>query len=127
VSGLDVRLGSIEARMNEIAQRGRRRIKDTTKGELVRDTDRLGGRCPCCGVTAVTQDGYRLPRAEFDHFYANSAPEANHCWLICIACHAELTRNVAKRDERNAEFQAFQAKRRRLPGAQLSLLTDIAA
>jgi hypothetical protein len=112
----------IEARLDEIARRGRRRIKDSVRGQLVKHTDQLGGRCPCCGVATVTQAGHKLPHAEFDHFYANSAPDADHVWLICIGCHAELTRNVSNRDERNAEFQAFQAKRRRLPGAQIPLL-----
>lgn len=127
VSALKRGQARIEARLDEIAKSGRKRIKDSVKGQIVTNTDQLGGRCPCCGVTSVTQDGYRLPHAEFDHFYANSAPDADHVWLICISCHAELTRHVAKRDERNAEFQAFQAKRRRLPGAQLSLLTEQAA
>lgn len=126
VSSLKRGQARIESRLDAIAERGRRRIKDTTKGEIVRQTDLLGGRCPCCGVAAVTDSGHKLPHAEFDHFYANSAPDADHVWLICISCHAELTRHVSKRDERNAEFQAFQAKRRRLPGVQLRLIGDAA-
>jgi len=126
VSHIKHEVACLRSEVRDLSTKGRRRIKDTTKGQLVRDTDRLGGRCPCCGVAVVTEDGRHLPHAEFDHFYANSAPDADHCWLICASCHAELTRNVAKRDERNAEFQAFQAKRRRLPGVQLALI-DAAA
>jgi hypothetical protein len=126
VSALKTGQARIESRLNEIATRGRRKIKDSVKGEITRHTGILGGRCPCCGVRVVVIDGRVAPHSEFDHFYANSAPDADHVWLVCTDCHAELTRHVAKRDERNAEFQAFQAKRRRLPGSQLRLVGDVA-
>lgn len=122
VRAIHTRMTGIEARIEEVARRGRRRIKDSVKGEITRHTGLLGGRCPCCGVRTVVVDGWPAPHAEFDHFYANSAADAEHVWLICIECHADLTRHVAKRDERNAEFQAFQSKRRRLPGAQMRLI-----
>lgn len=122
VRAIHTRMTGIEARIEEVARRGRRRIKDSVKGEITRHTGLLGGRCPCCGVRTVVVDGRPAPHAEFDHFYANSAPDAEHVWLICVECHADLTRHIAKRDERNAEFQAFQSKRRRLPGAQMQLI-----
>jgi len=122
VRAIHTRMTGIEARIEEVARRGRRRIKDSVKGEITRHTDLLGGRCPCCGVRTVVVDGRPALHAEFDHFYANSAPDAEHVWLICVECHVDLTRHVAKRDERNAEFQAFQSKRRRLPGAQMQLI-----
>jgi hypothetical protein len=122
VRAIHHRMTGVEMRVEEIARRGRRRIKDSVKGEITRHTGLLGGRCPCCGVRTVVADGRPAPHAEFDHFYANSAADAEHVWLICVECHADLTRHVAKRDERNAEFQAFQSKRRRLPGAQMQLI-----
>lgn len=126
VRAINSRLTGIEARIEEVAKRGRRRVKDSVKGDITRHTHLLGDRCPCCGVRTVVVDGRPAPHAEFDHFYANSAPDADHVWLICSGCHAELTRHVTARDERNAEFQAFQAKRRRLPGSQLTLLEGAA-
>jgi hypothetical protein len=123
VRSLKTDVACLRSEVFGLTNRGRRRIKDSTRGEIVRHTALMGGRCPCCGQRDVVCDGRPTDHAEFDHFYQNSAPDAEHVWLICAPCHAELTRHVAARDTRSTEFQAFQRKRRRLPGAQLSLLT----
>ena len=66
--------------------------------------------------------GQRSPEAEFDHFYASSSPDAEHTWLICKRCHAGLTTGRVPRDQREAEFRAYQSKRRRLEAAAGRLL-----
>lgn len=132
----ETRFEKVEHRLNEhqrqikglyeAVNRRRRAISQGNKFIIIRDTGLLGGSCPCCGTVLIVADGKIVSSAEFDHFYANSAPDADHVWLICRDCHAELTRHVTARDERNAEFQAFQSKRRRLPGAQLRLIEGFA-
>lgn len=123
VRSLKTDVACLRSEVHNLTNRGRRRIKDSTRGEIVRHTAMMGGRCPCCGQRDVVRDGRPTEQAEFDHFYQNSAPDADHVWLICRTCHSELTRTIATRDARNPEFQAFQSKRRRLPGAQLTLLS----
>jgi hypothetical protein len=109
---------ALRADVQQIATKGRRKIKDSVKAEIVKHTGLLGQRCPCCGINEViTYDG-TSPFAEFDHFYQNSLPDTNHVWLICKPCHTELTTGRIQRGDRQAEFNAFQAKRQRLPGAQ---------
>jgi len=58
--------------------------------------------------------GQRSPFAEYDHFYASSHPDPEHTWLICKPCHTGLTTGGVPRDQREAEFRAYQSKRRRL-------------
>jgi len=82
----------------------------------------MGGHCPCCGQSRVVDDkGNQLPFSEFDHFYQNSMPNAEHSWLICRPCHADLSTGRVPRHQREAEFRAYQQKRLRLPGVQPSL------
>jgi hypothetical protein len=69
----------------------------------------------------VTADAARTPFAEFDHFYASSHPNGAHTWLICKPCHTGLTAGRVPREQREAEFRAYQNKRRRLPGRQQTL------
>ena len=42
-------------------------------------------------------------------------------WFICKPCHTELTIGRVPREQREAEFRAYQNKRRRLPGRQQTL------
>jgi hypothetical protein len=75
----------------------------------------MGGKCPCCGSADVLDaSGQRSGEAEYDHFYASSAPDVEHTWLICKPCHLGLTTGRVPRDQREAEFRAYQSKRRRL-------------
>lgn len=112
---------ALRADVQQIATKGRRRIKDSVKAEIAKHTDWLGQRCPCCGINEVVTHNIASPFAEFDHFYQNSLPDANHVWLICKPCHIELTTGRIQRGDRQAEFNSFQAKRQRLPGAQPAL------
>lgn len=110
-----------EQSIHEIWQeiRGRRRrISDKTKALLVWQLHCLGGRCPCCARQTVVEQQRRVNNAEFDHFMASSLPDENHVWLICKTCHDDLTTGRVARDQRLAEFNAFQNQRRRTPGAQ---------
>lgn len=96
----------------------RRRIKDSVKSEIANAIMKMGGKCPCCGITTVIDQNGINRFTEWDHFYQNSLATAEHVWLICKPCHAELTRGQVQRGQRQIEFNAFQAKRLRLPGAQ---------
>ncbi len=118
VDRMNTAVTGLAAEVFSLAQRGRRRIKDSVKAEIAKHTDLLGQRCPCCGINEVIAKETVNRFAEFDHFYQNSLPDANHIWLICKPCHTELTTGRIQRGDRQAEFNAFQAKCQRLPGAQ---------
>ncbi len=68
------------------------------------------GQCPCCGKTPVlTEAGRPVAGAEFDHFFHRGLNRPEHGWLICAACHAELTQGgYLVRFTRVPEFRAFQ-------------------
>jgi hypothetical protein len=96
----------------------RRDLRGATKRQHVADIRLMGGKCPCCGAADVLDaDGQRSPEAEFDHYYSSSHPDAEHTWLICRPCHLGLTTGRVPRDQREAEFRAYQSKRRRLASA----------
>jgi hypothetical protein len=69
------------------------------------------GQCPCCSQAPVlTEAGQPAPGAELDHFLHRSLNRPEHGWLICRACHAELTYGgYLVRFARMPEFRAFQA------------------
>lgn len=129
--GQDRAIERVEARVDGIAQdmasikarilNGRIKIKEPTKREHVDALNELGRRCPCCSQATVIVDGQRSQFAEFDHFYQSSKPDADHTWLICKPCHNEFTYKNLPRDQREAEFRAYQQQRRRLPGRQIVL------
>lgn len=131
-SGQDEAIDHVAARVDVIAEdvaylkhmahARRRALSEATRRDHLDDTCALGGRCPCCNLAeVVTADGARAPFAEFDHFYANSQPNGAHTWLICKPCHTELSAGRVPREQREAEFRAYQSKRRRLPGRQQTL------
>jgi hypothetical protein len=70
-----------------------------------------GGQCPCCGQARVlAEDSRPVTGAEFDHFFHRGLNRPEHGWLVCRACHAELTHGgYLARFGRMAEFRAFQA------------------
>ena len=100
---------------------GRRRLSADTKREHVDAVNQFGGLCPCCRTAAVIVDGMKLKFSEYDHFYQNSRPDADHTWLVCLPCHAKFTNGKVPRDQREAEFRAYQNQRRRLPGRQIKM------
>ena len=75
------------------------------------------GQCPCCGRARVlAEDGRPVPGAEFDHFFHRGLNRPEHGWLICPACHGELTHGgYLVRFARMPEFRAFQAAGARAP------------
>ena len=72
---------------------------------------RISGRCPCCGDGRVLTEGGRpLPGAEFDHVFHRGLNRPERGWLVCRACHIELTHGgYLVRFLRMPEFRAFQA------------------
>lgn len=129
--GQDRAIERVEARVDSIAEdmasvkaklfNGRRNLSAATKREHVDAIREMGGRCPCCLKGVVVVDNAASRFAQFDHFYANSQPNAEHTWLICTPCHNELSSGKVPRDQREAEFRAYQNQRRRLPGRQARL------
>ena len=68
------------------------------------------GQCPCCSqVRVLTGRGRPVPGAEYDHFFHRGLNRPEHGWLVCAACHAELTHgSYLARFARMPEFRAFQ-------------------
>ena len=52
----------------------------------------------------------------------SSHPDPEHTRLICKPCHTGLTTGRAPRDQREAEFQEYQSKQRRLAGEDTKLI-----
>ena len=92
----------------------RNKFSGETKAIIVKATaaEPFLGRCPCCGITPVlTLERQPAPGAEFDHVFHAGLNRPEHCWLICTACHRELTYGgYLTRFRRIPEFRAFQAK-----------------
>lgn len=120
VDPINSRLERLERKFDAVVAK-RRHLTEATKRQHIEDATDLGGRCPCCGVAQVVVDGQRSRFAEFDHFYANHQPSADHTWLICSPCHAGLTSGRTPRDTRQTEFETYQKQRRRLPGRQQTM------
>lgn len=131
LEGQDGAIERIERRQDSMAEdlaavkarilNGRKLLKGSTKAEHIDAVARMGGHCPCCRTAIVVIAGEKTSFADFDHFYQNSRPDADHTWLICRPCHNDLTFGRIPRDQREAEFRAYQQQRRRLPGRQISL------
>jgi hypothetical protein len=92
-------------RRRDFSERSRAAIAEVAAAEP------FDGRCPCCGQEPVLAEGGRpLPGAEFDHFFHRGLNRPEHGWLVCRACHAELTHGgYLVRFLRMPEFRAFQA------------------
>ena len=92
----------------------RRKFSGDTKATIVKVTAAAPymGRCPCCGIAPVlTLERQPIPGAEFDHVFHAGLNRPEHGWLVCTACHHELTYNgYLTRFARIPEFRAFQAK-----------------
>ncbi|MFC7694959.1 hypothetical protein ACFQY5_40785 [Paeniroseomonas aquatica] len=92
----------------------RRRFSEETRTIIVKVTaaEPFLGQCPCCGIAPVlTLARQPIPGAEFDHVFHRGLNRPEHGWLVCPACHAELTYGgYLARFARIPEFRAFQAK-----------------
>jgi hypothetical protein len=69
------------------------------------------GQCPCCGDAPVlTRAGRPVAGAEFDHFFHRGLNRPEYGWLICTACHSDLTHGgYLTHFSRLPRFRAFQA------------------
>jgi hypothetical protein len=103
-------------------QAGKPKLPPAAKTLPEREPGESLGRCPCCASAEVLDTaGQRAPFAEYDHFYASSHPDPEDTWSICRTCHSDLTTGRVPRDQREAEFRAYQSKRRRLAGQDARL------
>jgi hypothetical protein len=66
---------------------------------------------PCCAeVPVLAEEGQKAPGAEFDHFFHRGLNRPEYGWLVCKACHHELTHDsYLTRFRRVPEFRGFQA------------------
>ena len=79
-------------------------------------------------MRVLTGRGRPVPGAEYDHFFHRGLNRPEHGWLVCAACHAELTHGgYLVRFMRMPEFRAFQGvvlahrrQERHAPGDQPS-------
>ncbi|MBF0306744.1 MAG: KilA-N domain-containing protein [Alphaproteobacteria bacterium] len=95
------------------ATRPRKEISAKVKGTIAVVTAQLGGYCPCCSRHKIVDDnGRKVAEAEYDHFYSNQMPDAEHVWLICKPCHDDLTFGRVSRVQVDIHFSSFQRKRR---------------
>lgn len=78
----------------------------------------LGGRCPCCGLARVLDDGGRVVGADFDHYYSRERRDFTETWLICRPCHRRMT----DRTQFASAFEAYQQRADSLEVSQLVLL-----
>ena len=69
------------------------------------------GQCPCCNAAPVlTAKDQPVEGAEYDHFFHRGLNRPEHGWLICQACHIELTQGgYLFRFSRMTDFRRFQA------------------
>lgn len=101
---------------------GRRRSFSERSRALMRTVigaEPYEGQCPCCNAAPVlTADpnGSRgaenqpVEGAEYDHFFHRGLNRPEHGWLICQACHVELTQGgYLARFSRMTDFRRFQA------------------
>lgn len=89
----------------EFTERSRRIILEVVAAEP------FGGQCPCCGSAPVlARTGRPMPGAEIDHFVSSKINRPESGWLICGACHMDLTHGgYLVRFARMPEFRTFQA------------------
>jgi hypothetical protein len=91
----------------------RRDFSEANKAAILRaaEAESYRGQCPCCGDAPVlTEAGRPVKGAEFDHFFHRSLNKVEHGWLICAACHSELTHGgYVLHFSHMASFRAFQA------------------
>lgn len=113
---VEIKLRSMLA---EFAPR-RREIPQSVRTEHTRTVRHQHGLCPCCLQAKIVVNG-QVVGGEYDHYFSSSQPDAAHSWLVCSACHRELTEGRLDRDEVSCIFQAYQYRRRRLAGEQLAL------
>ena len=91
----------------------RRNFSERSQAAITRvvAAEPFAGQCPCCGRAPVlTEAGRPIPGAEYDHFFHRGFNRPEHGWLVCAACHGELTHGgYLVRFGRMPEFRAFQA------------------
>jgi hypothetical protein len=85
---------------------------------------RRNGLCPCCQETPVCNQDGRLPRAEFDHWYARNRARAEETWLVCGSCNARLNDTDFKASVRSA-FESYQLALRRMLQTRQSSFTEV--
>ena len=78
----------------ELVLGNRREFSERSQATILRVTAAapFDGQCPCCSrLRVLTGRGRPVPGAEYDHFFHRGLNRPEHGWLVCAACHAELT------------------------------------
>ncbi len=96
-------------------------LLETTKASHRNAVKRLGGRCPCCGLSQVIDSmGHSI--GEYDHFYSRERREFHETWLICETCHSDLTTGRVPRSERLDAFKEYQRRAKGIDGGTQAVL-----
>ncbi|MDQ2804488.1 MAG: hypothetical protein M3Y41_18065, partial [Pseudomonadota bacterium] len=101
--------------VQELVLDKRRPFSERSKQLICRVTaaEPYEGLCPACNVIPVVTGTppEAVPGAEFDHFYHRGLNRPEFGWLLCRACHQELTQGGhLARYTRATEFRRFQDK-----------------
>ena len=103
----------LQTSAQEVVLGQRRKFSERSLAAILRAVaaEPFGGQCPCCGnVPVLARGGRPVPGAQFDHVFHRGLNRPEHGWLVCAACHAELTHGgYLVRFARMPEFWAFQA------------------
>jgi hypothetical protein len=98
--------------VQELVLGGRRNFSDRSRAVLCKviSAEPYEGQCPCCHAAPVlTSNDQPVEGAEFDHFFHRGLNRPEHGWLICKACHVELTQGgYLAKFARVADFRRFQ-------------------
>lgn len=119
VAALAQDMSDVKATLLKITPR--RDITKRVKEEHLDAIELMGGRCPCCSVSAIVLNGQASAFMEFDHFFARNRNALTETWPICKPCHSDFSSGRVSRSERQSAFDAYQGKLKRLPGKQITL------
>jgi hypothetical protein len=85
---------AIEAiqRIDERTQGKREGFSSEVTKQFVHCVEKFySGKCPCCMLRVVVENGKRVPHiAQVDHYHHRSMNRMEHGWLVCKTCNTKL-------------------------------------
>ena len=85
-------LGPAILRIDERTQGKREGFSSEVTKQFVHCVEKFySGKCPCCMLRVVVENGKRVPHvAQVDHYYHRSMNRMEHGWLVCKTCNTKL-------------------------------------